>query len=1661
MRKHLFIAALLLSTLGVQAADSGQPMPSNWGGWQNLTYGITDATYESTSFLPMQVEMSGNSIHLLWFEKNKDADGLYRMYYRRSADLGRTWEAAQVVGTSHEPQTESGYYQYEWMAVSGNSVHIIAIDKNGYAGPNSVNYVCSTDGGKTFTKRTLRQQGSGDYRPHIAADGQTVALAFSEYPGSGNYHQYVYSSLDGGETFTETKIEQHQNIADLKVTGNRWILMGYGDGKLYITTSDDGGRNYVTKNIAHVAANGKSYVELWTPFKYSHMSVDGNNVNVVYRGSLSNGGEGEPNPSDDLMHTIFQRSTDGGQTWQEPIYLEGTCGIEPNTIVSKGNDIYVYTCTGSGADGRTGRDAHPTIFYSHDGGKTWATQNRALEVYRPGIPKLTIDPNDSQHVILTGQRAFYLESKDGFRTIAKNFFIGSQANIRRDWNNNALQVFLDSEGTQHWFMHYSATDPAKADYEGTPWNIVYRRAERPVASGSTNMAFDIAKLTNEPDHKAINPAYIPMTTSLEDAAEAITVECWVRPDNEGFQIIGMNNQTDGDAHGSGYNGFHISVGKQWQGKLVFSTQIQCEKSENMGSTIETAPYLYATDTWGLWHHVAMTYDSHLTHDNFCFYVDGMLIGTRNEAGKILMGNKAICIGRVDQSIGEDQAKGLIDNVAIYNRALTAEEIHQHLYNTPDATDKDCRLLFTFDGTLRDLSQYQNDAVPLTPNILTETEAIRPPHSEFTLTKDMAGLKVYANDVTLDGEAYWWIMTNKWNPTADPTTSDKRHLTEDYSGHPGTYRYWMVARGNGTTTNACAAVQQTFTVGGLSRVFPDAAGQDQQVRLQIVGGYTLNYDNQPRVVLKQGSTEIEGKWDLNYGYDSRNVTNPDDLAPASFPLANAPLGKYDVIVGTDTLRQAFTLEKGAEPDVWMQVNSRELMIWNRYQRFTIDYGNRSNVAAYNTPMFLIIPDRHGTVDVLFDFDFYLCDPALDDNAQQLAQQLGEYLMAYDEELQDSIRVYSFMIPYIGPNSSEQRAFRMVMKSGSGMPTDNIKIGYWTEQPWGPYDPDAATNRAPYTLEQGECFAMEWGRVLGETAIGFIPGASCIYSIGKNGYNTAMGAGGQWSTLFTNLLDVTMNCAEELIPGAQAVQAAWKLASLAYKFYSAYNDINSMRDCLNGDPNSRNNRGVGSIDPNEIFGPDGPDEQAHYIQPIGNMAYTVTFENKSSATAPANEVFVTDTLDLTKFDAETFTFSSFGWADTTLVVGGSKTQQFTRDVAYKVNGHDILIRVSGQYDPAKGIARWSFVSLEANGDELDNPMNGFLLPNDDTGRGEGFVTFAIDHLKNPASGSTIANRATIIFDANEPITTNTYVNTFDTDYPTSRVTNAEERDGQLVITIEGNDKTSGIDCITLYAQTNGGEWETIATVADGSPVSTVTIACDPGTTYTLCALATDRVGWNEPKNLKAEATLTTSGSSTQTINVDVAATGYATFYDATDNYQLPAGLNASVVSGVRDGRLTYQTLNGGIIPKGTAVLIEAADKRAATYTLTSVADGSPVGTNLLHGSDQATYTNTEGSNLYYKLAYGPSGTSLEQAFGWFWGAQQGAPFRIEGHRAWLAVPSSAAARCYLMTDEATGLNPVTSPAHEGNDSYYSIDGCRHQGTPTRPGVYFHNGRKMVVK
>ena len=163
--------------------------------------------------------------------------------------------------------------------------------------------------------------------------------------------------------------------------------------------------------------------------------------------------------------------------------------------------------------------------------------------------------------------------------------------------------------------------------------------------------------------------------------------------------------------------------------------------------------------------------------------------------------------------------------------------------------------------------------------------------------------------------------------------------------------------------------------------------------------------------------------------------------------------------------------------------------------------------------------------------------------------------------------------------------------------------------------------------------------------------------------------------------------------------------------------------------------------------------------------------------------------------------------------------------------------------------------------------------------------------------------------------------------------------------------------------------------------------------------------------------------------------------------------------QDGRLVYQQLADGIIPAATAVLIETTPKRAATFTLTSVSGGSAVSTNLLHGSDNGGWTTVEGDNLYYKLSYGPSGTSLANRFGWFWGEANGGAFNIGGqHKAWLALPKAAQAKSYIIIGNETGIDEcVTSPSV--NSKYVDMLG-RTFDHVNRRGIYLQNGKKIVV-
>jgi hypothetical protein len=67
----------------------------------------------------------------------------------------------------------------------------------------------------------------------------------------------------------------------------------------------------------------------------------------------------------------------------------------------------------------------------------------------------------------------------------------------------------------------------------------------------------------------------------------------------------------------------------------------------------------------------------------------------------------------------------------------------------------------------------------------------------------------------------------------------------------------------------------------------------------------------------------------------------------------------------------------------------------------------------------------------------------------------------------------------------------------------------------------------------------------------------------------------------------------------------------------------------------------------------------------------------------------------------------------------------------------------------------------------PVPGLFATQCNPPEGDGFVSFSVGLKEELWTNDEIRNKATIVFDANEPIITNEYLNTLDMDEPQSRV------------------------------------------------------------------------------------------------------------------------------------------------------------------------------------------------------------------------------------------------------------------------------------------------------
>jgi hypothetical protein len=282
-------------------------------------------------------------------------------------------------------------------------------------------------------------------------------------------------------------------------------------------------------------------------------------------------------------------------------------------------------------------------------------------------------------------------------------------------------------------------------------------------------------------------------------------------------------------------------------------------------------------------------------------------------------------------------------------------------------------------------------------------------------------------------------------------------------------------------------------------------------------------------------------------------------------------------------------------------------------------------------------------------------------------------------------------------------------------------------------------------------------------------------------------------------------------------------------------------------------VGSADPNLIAGPDGVGKRK-MVGVQQRLSYQVQFENDPVlATAPAQVVRVTVPLS-TAFDPQQFRLGSFGWADRTFQVPADLSSYTSLLDMPDSLGYDV--RVLGTVDVVGRRLVWLFETIDpATGVAPEDPNKGFLLLNDSTGRGQGFVNYTIKASPTAATGDTLAAQATIVFDTNPPLATNRWKNVLDAGAPTSHVAalpaNQPGATVALHWTAADDAGGSGLRSYDLYASRDGEAFERVAADLNTTSYDFTGVL---GSRYEFFTLATDTTGNQEALKQVAEATTT---------------------------------------------------------------------------------------------------------------------------------------------------------------------------------------------------------------
>ena len=1490
MKHYLFLGLLsLASILGTIPVQASILQENDWGvaeeeftysnyGYINLTRGVSQ--HDITHF---EKRLEGEVIHLSWVENNYHEPG--KVWYLRSNDLGETWENPVLVGVMGAEYATSSTYLYlqhaQLMNVDHGQIYFM-IPEDCPTGKldswdneimdKKLFLYRSTDQGKSFTKKEIVKVSELNYgRIHCAnmkvVDGK-IALVYYFYDHykdvSKHQHRLFFAfSEDQGETFQTQRVifrledgdikENNLDLKDFYFDGSRLVTLHNFNGRVWMAMSEDGGP-VQTQSISPSYENAEGKILYNAEVSNVHhnhqtehaLAMEGDRIYVVMLAQLQDEADQE---------LVLVRSDNGGKNWKEPVRVaqnvdpENPTNTDRPIIAAKGDLVYVIGYYGDRYGNR-----RTTLYYSHDGGITFSYKKKELQdITNREYYKFYLDPNDP-----SGRTAYvlynnftWIKTTDGFNTICESFSDVTE-HISGYHENIIPHLLIDKNQQRHWFILYYpyGVGGDYGTFKKLPLSVSYHQDGEPAPS-SENCALLIGNTKSKKYWDRGMVTAIPNTSGLL-CDSAATFEFWVKIDTlASYDLAGHSTNGYGMSTGESTAGWYFKFDSRgWIQACLRTDRDQVIKLETPGRDFkETVNNLK-------WHHLAMTFDGQQRLARF--YMDGALMAEETVSGRLRLGPNPVFFGEDNAHPG----RALIDNFRIWNRALTGDELRTNMYRENFEGEENLMVFLNFNQTLKDLSGKGNDARSLCGTYFVPTDVnFEDIRADFDFHQKADGEVVLHNRMNNATDALWDF--------GDGTKSTLMHPSHKYE-NPGEYRITLMA----TNALGTASASKDVVIKGLHSISPNKVGKGFVNNVTILGG-GLTADSKLQLVM--GDKVIVP--------DEQRLVSPGVLK-AILPFEEAESGVYDVQVDGLTLPQAFTVEEMGDAEPWMSVDGYRQILINRWHTFGISYGNKGNMDAFNVPLYLFIKE---TPDMDVDFkDFEIAIPELDKDilgeakaaeAKQVLKKLSDYVLV-DGKDGEKWRAYCWLIPYIPANSHD--AVHIRIKSST-----DYEIQYWIDYPygismekaeqrqalrdynrrsekpcpqtsniflhgsdedWAMVKEDLGYSPAVSTVAKKrlDCLVEKSSDYIVGSVASLVPYGGCIYSMYSLNYAFYADIYNQdkeffWNQ-FVNLVGGFINCGMDLATDWNPVTYA--LSAVIANSASSVITLADAARCVGGDPQTKKLQAVSSYDPNEMVGPSGyvDGDSTCWVTPAANMAYTIHFENKAEATAPAHTVLVSDTLDKKVYNLDDFTFTSVAWGDKVFNIKGNPKGEFTQDFDLRPE-KPLIVRAFGHLDKEKGIVEWSLISLNPETmEEEENPLMGFLPPNKKDGEGQGFVSFIIGQQPDLKSGTKIANQATIIFDANAPILTNTYVNGIDNERPTSAAYLLMEQDDGILVKWNGSDASSGVAYYYLMMSKNDGPFEM---VKDHIRSNEVLVKNTEDAKYSFYTIVTDNVGWTESK------------------------------------------------------------------------------------------------------------------------------------------------------------------------------------------------------------------------